>query len=367
MVLRTLCLNLALMGFSAFPCLAAELTLAGPLRISPADLQASSPPTTEIPSQVPVSATPAEHGAANELLSEARGFYRKGDFDQAIEKYLQVLHEWPSSSEAYAGLTRAYLKKKDVQQSDATVAAGLKIADSPRLHVASGEAYLREGRTAEAEQEWVGVINSGHQDARACLGLARVRWALSAYRSGWTLIDRAYLLDPTSPEISRLWVERLSRAEGIKYLEEHLAAESNDRGIGRIDTGQRCAFANQIDQRRRDSFLQRFGFMRRPFELAVAFARRREDRDLAHARRKAGFVAQVVIHRPRMFGIFWRVQLDAARSFEAADRPRAAFDNAVVRGLDFGIEFLALGQRQAAARFRIDIARIAHSTLLPLL
>src|SRR5207237_9811127 len=71
-------------------------------------------------------------------------------------------------------------------------------------------------------------INSGHQDGRAYIGLGRVRWAISMHKSGWSMIDKAHQLDPTDPEIQKLWVRKLSRAERIKYLEEYLAGESND-------------------------------------------------------------------------------------------------------------------------------------------
>jgi tetratricopeptide (TPR) repeat protein len=171
---------------------------------------------------------PAEPAAALNPLGEAKEFYRKGDFDRAIQKYQQVLQEKPDSPDAYAGLTRVYLKKKDVKHASDTVTQGLQLADSPVVRVALGEVYFRQGKIAEAEREWVNVINSGRQDARAYLGLARVRWAISMYKNGWSMMDKAHQLDPADPEISKIWVRKLSRAERIKYLEEYLASETND-------------------------------------------------------------------------------------------------------------------------------------------
>jgi predicted aspartyl protease len=226
-LLKNLCVSL-LLGFSALPCRTAE-RIPGGLAWGPAgDSQASASTVTAGTSQLPASSPSAEHLPANDLLSEAQGFYRKGDFEEAIQKYEQVLHEWPNSSDAYAGLTRVYLKKKDVTRADATVTAGLRIADSPTLHVALGEVYFRQGKISEAEDQWIKVINSGHEDARAYLGLARVRWALSMYKSGWGLIDKAHQLDATDPEIRSRWIGRLSRAERIKYLEDYLAGQTND-------------------------------------------------------------------------------------------------------------------------------------------
>jgi len=191
--------------------------------------QAPASVATPGPSQAaPTTGSSTGPDAALSFLREAMAFYRKGDFDHAIQKYQQMLRERPKSPDAYAGLTRVYLKKEDVKQAYDTVTQGLQSADSPVVHIALGEVYFRQGRIPEAEQEWVNVINSGRQDARAYFGLARVRWALSMYKGGQTMIDKAHELDPTDPEITRSWVGRLSRAEQIKFYEQYLAGETND-------------------------------------------------------------------------------------------------------------------------------------------
>jgi len=181
----------------------------------------ATPPSRSTTSASTASAPPSP-------LGEAWTFYRKGDFEGAIRDYQQVLGETPASAEAYAGLTRVYLKKKDVQQASDTIHKALQVADGPALHVALGEVYFRQGKISDAELEWVKVINSGHADARAYLGLARVRWAISNYKSGWNLIDKAHTLDPSDPEILREWVGKLSRADRTKFLENYLAGENND-------------------------------------------------------------------------------------------------------------------------------------------
>src|SRR5438445_13090924 len=168
------------------------------------------------------STVPVDH------LGDAARLYRTVIFDRAIQEYQQLLQERPNFPDAYAGLTRVYLKKKDIRQAYETVTKGLQAASSPLLRAALGEVYFRQGKIHEAEEEWVNLINSGHQDARAYMGLARVRWAISMHKSGWSMIDKAHQLDPTDPEIQKLWVRKLSRAERIKYLEEYLAGETND-------------------------------------------------------------------------------------------------------------------------------------------
>jgi predicted aspartyl protease len=145
-----------------------------------------------------------------------------------MRDYQQILQENPASAEAYAGLTRVYLKQKGIQQASDTIHKALQVADAPAVRVALGEVYFRQGKISDAEVEWVKTINSGHADARAYLGLARVRWAISNYKSGWAMIDRAHALDPTDPEIRRVWVGKLSPAERMKFLENYLAGENND-------------------------------------------------------------------------------------------------------------------------------------------
>lgn len=185
----------------------------------------SSPPA---PVAADSASSPVAVPPAPTPLAEALTLYRKGDFDGAIRDYQQFLVQNPTSSAAYAGLTRVYLKKKDLQQASDTIHNALQTADGPAVHVALGEVYFRQGKISAAEDEWVKVINSGHAEARAYLGLARVRWAISMYKSGWDMIDKAHALDPSDPEILRAWVGKLSRAERTRFLENYVAGENNE-------------------------------------------------------------------------------------------------------------------------------------------
>jgi len=164
--------------------------------------------------------------AANPL-GEARSFYRKGDFTAAIAKYEEVLKVQPKSPDAYAGLVRVYLKQKNVEQAAQVVEQGLAQSDSPRIHVARGEVWFRQGKITEAEAEWVKVINAGYPEARAYLGLARVRRALAMYKTERAMITKAHQLDPDDPEIQQQWAGTLAREERIKYLESSIAGDNN--------------------------------------------------------------------------------------------------------------------------------------------
>jgi len=163
-----------------------------------------------------------------DALSEAKTLYRKGNFDGAIEKYQQILQQQPNSGDAYAGLTRVYLKKKDVQQALETIHKALPTVDSPVVHSALGEVYFRQGKLHEAENEWLNVANSGTRDPHVYLGLAKVRSASSMNKSAQALLDKALQLDPEEPDIRLLSARKLNRNDRIKFLEDYLAGENNE-------------------------------------------------------------------------------------------------------------------------------------------
>ena len=215
---RAVCMTLAL-------CLSPRPALA--LRTSPDWAprgQPQTPPAVTTQGRAQPSALPD----SLDLLDQAIRFYRKGDFNGAIQKYKELLQVRPNSPDAYAGLARAYLKKKEVAEAFDATTKGLQMADSPTVRVALGEVYFRQGQIAKAEEEWVKVINSGYQNARAYMGLARVSWALSNYKRGRKMLDNAHDLDPEDPDIRKLWVRRLNRAKRIEYLQQYLVGESND-------------------------------------------------------------------------------------------------------------------------------------------
>jgi tetratricopeptide (TPR) repeat protein len=181
-----------------------------------------SPATAKVVSSVPNSSLPPSP------LAEARVLYEKGDFEAALDKYQHIVDAKPQSPDAYAGLIRTYLKMKNVSRASETATKALEAADSVPVHVALGELYFRQGRIGDAEAEWVKVVNSGRQDAHAYMGLARVRWAISMYKSGWSMIEKAHALDPSDPDIRRAWMQRLSAKERIQFLKEYLAGDNNE-------------------------------------------------------------------------------------------------------------------------------------------
>src|SRR5579872_7177303 len=114
---------------------------------------ASGQEAKEVPKVAPPVAAPSD--AAALAFAEAGRLYYQGQFDAAIQKYQQIIADKPNSSEAYAGLTRVYLKQKNVLQANETVLKGMQAADGPAVRVALGEVYFRQGKIPEAEREWV--------------------------------------------------------------------------------------------------------------------------------------------------------------------------------------------------------------------
>jgi len=72
------------------------------------------------------------------------------------------------------------------------------------------------------------VINSGHADARAYLGLARMSTATTLYEQAKREIDKAHALDPSDPDIQLYWIRSLGPSEQVAYLEDYLSHEGSD-------------------------------------------------------------------------------------------------------------------------------------------
>jgi tetratricopeptide (TPR) repeat protein len=193
-----------------------------------------------IPSDAAVAPSPSAPANSapqwNNSLGEAKALYRKGDFAGAIARYQAILQEKPKLPDAIAGLIRVYLKQKNLELAAKTADQALQASESPRVRTAHAEVLFRQGRIDSAEKEWVDVINSGSPEARAYLGVARVRRAIAMYKSAETMINKAHELDPADPDIQEDWVASLPRAQRIKYLEESLAGENNWDADERTDT-----------------------------------------------------------------------------------------------------------------------------------
>jgi tetratricopeptide (TPR) repeat protein len=162
-------------------------------------------------------------------LKEAEGYYRKGSFDQAVAKYNEVLKLDPHSAEAYSGIARCYLKQDKVRDTAEILQRGLQAKPpDPDFKVAQAELLFRQGKIPEAEKILVDVINSRVPNAHAYLDLAELSVAVAMNRRARRLIGLAHELDPDDPDVQKLWIDTLSRAERIKFLEAYLAQQTYD-------------------------------------------------------------------------------------------------------------------------------------------
>ena len=198
----------------------AKASASVPPSVSPAKAVAASPeppaPTAAAPVALP-----------ENLLGEGRVFYRQGNFEAAIASYERYVQQNPRLPDGYAGLVRVYLKQKNVEQAAQTAEKGIAQTDSPRMRSARAEVWFRQGKILDAEKEWVAIVNSGYPEARAYLGLARIRDAIAMYKTAKAMIDEAHALDPNDSDIREEWIGTLSRAKRIQYLEELFAGENN--------------------------------------------------------------------------------------------------------------------------------------------
>ena len=214
----------------------------------PSNAAASSPAQAAVTTAVFADAERTNVKPVLSGLEEAFLLYRKGNFDAALEKYEQILAKNPRSPDAYAGEVRTYLKMKKVEQAAAVAEKGLAVSNAPRVRTARAEVWFRQGRINDAEHEWVSVINSGYPEPRAYLGIARVRRALAMYKGEKAMLDKAHELDPYDSDIQEQWVETLSRAEQIHYVETSLAGDNNWTPEEREDLASYLAYLKERRQ-----------------------------------------------------------------------------------------------------------------------
>jgi tetratricopeptide (TPR) repeat protein len=174
------------------------------------------------------------------LLRDASRLYQARKFEDATAKYQAALAQDPHSAEAYAGITRCYLKAGKMQEADETAKkAAQALPDSEIIQVVLGEVYFRQGRMHDAEEQFLKVVNPtelrlGSADlralggwgdgARAYLGLARLSEAVSMPRRARQMLEKAHTLNPGDVEIEWRWLNSLPITDRVKALSDDLAS-----------------------------------------------------------------------------------------------------------------------------------------------
>lgn len=214
----------------------AALKAAGVFYFIAAVLSAVSPSaySQERPATAEPEAAANSKASSTVSLKNAARLCRTGKFEEAIAEYGALLKDNLNFAEAYAGMTRCYLKAGKVQEAFDSATRGVKaVPDSQAVQVALGEVYFRQGKMHEAEEKFLQVtdaaaagapvLRSGNAEARAYLGLARVSAAASMHAWAKQMLEKAHALDPDDPEIERRWLEGLPLPERIKALTDYLA------------------------------------------------------------------------------------------------------------------------------------------------
>lgn len=187
--------------------------------------------------------TPAAAAGSADVLREALDAYHLGKFEQAIVKFQAKLAQDPHSGEAYAGLTRCYLRQDKVDLAYTTATRGTTdVPDSVAAHVALGEVLFRQAKMGEAERELLRGVNTSKQDPQAFLGLVRLYDAYSMHASARRMLNKAHDLAPDDPDVQRVWIRTRPRTEQIKWLEEQLNAASKEDEDTRSSRKERLEF-----------------------------------------------------------------------------------------------------------------------------
>jgi predicted aspartyl protease len=163
-------------------------------------------------------------------MAAALKLYRTGKFAEAIAAYNAIIPAGGTdAAAAYAGLTRVYLKQKNVPAAyDAAQKAVALTPDRAPAIVALGEVYFRQGKIPEAEGDFLKPLLACNLDARAFLGLNLIHQASLNFKHAKSEIDQAYKLDPADPDIRREYLDTLRGPARIQALEAYLAGDNND-------------------------------------------------------------------------------------------------------------------------------------------
>jgi tetratricopeptide (TPR) repeat protein len=162
-------------------------------------------------------------------LDRANQLFRDGKFPAAAEAFKGITSSDPESALAYVGLARVYLALKQPDEAAAAASKAAKLKpDLDAAHVALGEVYFRQGKMADAENEFTPLVKANTKEARAYLGLSLLYHAASYYRHAKLQIDRAHDLDAADPDIQRSWMRTLSRAEQLRALAAYLGEFPNE-------------------------------------------------------------------------------------------------------------------------------------------
>ena len=169
-------------------------------------------------------------------------------------------------------------------------------------------------------------------------------------------------------------IDHLSIIEDLENrdaaLAEKLAAELDDQDFGLAKPIGGFFEAHHVDGLGRHPGFDSGGFMRRPFEAAVHFPCRHQDRQFQNGFVETGLGAQVGIETGGLLGNFGAVQMEGARPLQADPGFGVRIGQPVIGGLAALVHLFWVRQGQPAKGIGIDIGgqvAIGHWIIPPLI
>jgi tetratricopeptide (TPR) repeat protein len=172
-------------------------------------------------------------------LDVARQHYWNGDYKRAAARYTEIIASGKDVAAAYAGLARAELKMRKVDDAYKAASKALEMEPASAAgHAALGDVYFRQAKLKEAEQEFLTALPAKEEEARAYFGLSRIYHATFDEKRAKTTLDRAHALEPRDPDINVDWLETRPATEQIHALEAFVASGGHGEHIGRAGARQ---------------------------------------------------------------------------------------------------------------------------------
>ncbi len=152
-----------------------------------------------------------------------------GDYDKAAGLYRAALEKQPGNTDLTAGLVRALLRERRIDEAEDAVKDALDAAPKSAAFITlRGEVELAQGQPWLVEPTVVESYKIDPCNPRTRLLFAKVLELGSRYATARQQILIAHQFDTEDPEIRRMWIETLPLGQRITELESYLSAPTGD-------------------------------------------------------------------------------------------------------------------------------------------
>ncbi len=170
--------------------------LAATLLLAPAAVSAQP----GAPTRTPAASTPEQE----QTLREGIDFHDKGQFDQAIAKYREVLAKSPSNVAAMYELAYSYMEKRDFDQSLATARAGAEYKSDllPLFYDLMASSLDSKGQPEQAVEMYKKGLTVAPNASQLYFNMAvTYRESLNKPDEARRALEKAAALDPMHPGV----------------------------------------------------------------------------------------------------------------------------------------------------------------------